>query len=120
MKYGFIFSGFFVIASLLMGCTVAPKENSEVAESIQPPKAEKIPETLTANGNKRVDNYYWMRLSEEQRDASTKDEQTAKVINYLSEENTYLHENLRHTEGLQDTLYNEMIARIKQNDESVP
>ena len=120
MKYGFIFWGFFVIGSLITGCTVTSKENSEVAETLQPPKAEKIPEELTANGNKRIDNYYWMKLSEAQRDTDVKDEQTAKVINYLNEENTYLAANLEHTKALQDKLYNEMVGRIKQNDESVP
>ena len=61
-----------------------------------------------------------MKLSEAQRDTDVKDEQTAKVINYLNEENTYLAANLEHTQALQDKLYNEMVGRIKQNDESVP
>ena len=66
MKFGLIFLGFFVIGSLIIGCTTKPEENSKVAETILPPKAEKIPEELTAKGNKRIDNYYWMKLSEAQ------------------------------------------------------
>ena len=120
MKSAFKFLAFFIIGSLITGCAVKSKENAEVKEDIQPPKAEKIPQELSANGNKRIDNYYWMKLSEEQRDAEVKDEQTTKVINYLTEENNYLTANLKHTEDLQDKLYHEMVGRIKQNDESVP
>lgn len=89
-------------------------------KEIKPPSPEKIPHELVANGNKRVDNYYWMKLSEEQRNASEKDEQTAKVLKYLNEENSYLSTNLKHTEGLQEEIYTEITGRIKQTDESVP
>src|SRR5690606_10421591 len=60
------------------------------------------------------------RLSEEQKNAADKDEQTQKVFNYLEAENRYLEAALRHTEPLQDTLYQEIIGRIKQDDASVP
>ena len=37
----------------------------------------------------RIDNYFWMRLTDEQKLVDVKDDQTQKVINYLEEENTY-------------------------------
>jgi len=43
--------------------------------SIKPPVAEKIPHELL---NKRIDNYFWMRLSDEQKNAEKPDEQTTK------------------------------------------
>jgi len=61
-----------------------------------------------------------MRLTEEQRNADKKDDQTIKVINHLTAENDYLNANLKRTEGLQEKLYNEIVGRIKQDDESVP
>jgi len=103
-----------------VACNPSSREKAEIKEEIQPPKPEKIPHELTANGNKRMDNYYWMKLSEEQRTAQAKDEQTAKVINYLTAENEYLTANLKHTEGLQEKIYDEIVGRIKQTDESVP
>jgi len=107
-----------VIASSLLltflGCT---QEKKQSPEEVQSPKAEKIATTLSGN---RQDNYYWMKLSEEQKNAEVKDEQTQKVINYLTSENEYLKTKLRHTEALQKKVYNEIVGRIKQTDESVP
>lgn len=86
---------------------------------ITPPKADKIPHILTAHGSDRVDHYYWMKLSEEEKELP-EDEHTRKVVAYLNEENAYLEAKIKHTAALQETLYNEIIGRIKQTDESVP
>ncbi len=86
-------------------------------QAVKPPEAEKIPHELFDN---RIDNYYWMRLSDEQKNAATPDEQTAKVLDYLNKENEYSRSVLKHTEDLQKTLYDEIVGRIKKNDESVP
>ena len=109
---------FVAIASALIGCSA--DGGSRRAIDMHPPVAEKIPHELTAHNMTRIDNYYWLRLSEEQKNAADKDEQTQKVFNYLEAENRYLEAALRHTEPLQDTLYQEIIGRIKQDDASVP
>ncbi|MEN8835851.1 MAG: hypothetical protein ABF265_07480, partial [Polaribacter sp.] len=56
------------------------------------PIAEKKPTKLEKHGDVRVDNYFWMRLSDEQKLAEIKDEQTEKVTNYLEDENDYYKE----------------------------
>ncbi len=84
------------------------------------PKADKIPETIVTHGHKRVDNYGWMRLSDEQKNAESPDDATKKVLSYLNEENDYTKACLNSTEKLQESLYEELIGRIKQTDESVP
>lgn len=99
---------------ILSSCNPSVKESTE---EVQPPKAEKIATELSGN---RIDNYYWMKLSEEQKNAPQKDEQTQKVITYLNEENNYLKTELQHTEALQKKVYDEIVGRIKQTDESVP
>lgn len=109
---------FLLVAGVGQSCDSGEKSTEE--GNIKPPSAEKIPLELTANGSKRTDNYYWMKLSEEQKSASKKDAQTTKVLDYLEAENQYLESKLKHTEGLQEELYKEMVGRIKQNDESVP
>lgn len=107
-----------LIAITFVGCNT---ETASVEEKkIQPPDPQEIPHELAAHGTKRVDNYYWMKLSEEQKNAAVKDEQTTKVIAYLEAENDYLEEMMDHTKGLQAKLYDEMVGRIKQDDESVP
>ncbi|MBN8651020.1 MAG: S9 family peptidase [Cytophagales bacterium] len=101
------------LALFMVGCG----SKSETTSDAPPPVAEKKADTLTGN---RIDNYYWMKLSDEQKNAEQKDEQTQKVVNYLTAENDYLKASLKHTEALQEKIYNEIIGRIKQTDESVP
>jgi len=43
---------------------------------IKPPKAEKQEKKLEIHGDIRVDNYFWMRLSDEQKEAEKPDAQT--------------------------------------------
>ena len=38
-----------------------------------PPVATKKPYEMTEHGNTRIDNYYWMRLTDEQKNAKTYD-----------------------------------------------
>ncbi|KOY52381.1 S9 family peptidase [Polaribacter dokdonensis] len=84
------------------------------------PIAEKKPTRLEKHGDVRVDNYSWMRLSDEQKLAPIKDEQTQKVTNYLEAENDYYKEVTAYTKDFQEDLFQEMKGRIKEDDSSVP
>lgn len=95
-------------------------KTEEAKDEISAPVAEKVPYEIESNGNKRTDNYYWMKLTDAQKNAEQKDEQTTKVLNYLTAENDYLKTKMKHTENLQEKVYQEIVGRIKQNDESVP
>jgi oligopeptidase B len=85
--------------------------------SVNPPVAEKIPQEIF---NNRIDNFFWMRLSDDQKNASIPDEQTSNVLEYLNNENEYSKAVLKKTEGFQKTLYDEIVGRIQKDDESVP
>ncbi|AUC17074.1 oligopeptidase B [Tenacibaculum sp. SZ-18] len=85
-----------------------------------PPVAEKQPKKLEKHGDVRVDNYFWMRLTDEQKNAETKDEQTQKVYDYLNAENKYFDDEMGYTKDFQEGLFEEMKGRIKEDDESVP
>ena len=87
---------------------------------IQAPQAKKIEKVISTHGDSRVDNYFWMRLSDEQKEAETPDAQTSDVLDYLNAENDYLEQVMKPTEDLQETLYEEIVSRIKQDDQSVP
>ncbi len=87
---------------------------------MKPPKAKKEKKVLEIHGDTRVDNYFWMRLTDEQKEAETPDAQTQDVLDYLNAENAYREEVMRPTEGLQKELYDEIVGRIKQDDQSVP
>jgi oligopeptidase B len=74
-----------------------------------PPVAKKISRELITHGDVRIDNYYWMNDREDQ-----------EVIAHLEAENNYKDAVLKHTEALQEKLFDEIKAKIKQEDESVP
>ena len=60
----------------------------------KPPTALKIPHKLTMHGDTRLDNYYWMRLTDDQKIAKEKDAQTQDVIDYIADENKYTQSSL--------------------------
>lgn len=99
---------------------VACKNESMSNIDIKPPIAEKIPTELETHGDIRIDNYFWMRLSDAQKNAKEKDEQTTKVLDYLEAENEYYNQVTAHTKDFQTSLFEEMKSRIKEDDESVP
>ncbi|HWZ61099.1 MAG TPA: S9 family peptidase [Gemmatimonadaceae bacterium] len=76
-----------------------------------PPTAKMIPRVDTTLGDERVDSYFWLR--DDQR-------KNPEVLAYLAAENRYTEAMLRHTEGLQARLFDEMKGRIKETDLSVP
>ena len=49
-----------------------------------PPEALKKPHDLTLHGSTRIDNYYWMRLTDEQKNARDLDSQTQEVVDYIA------------------------------------
>ena len=84
------------------------------------PKAEKKPFEITTHGDTRIDDYYWMRLTDDQKSKEEPDLQTKKVIDYIDLENEYTNETLAHTKPLQEKLFKEITGRIKKDDSSVP
>jgi oligopeptidase B len=115
IKYKLIQHGVLMVVVLFPNCTSMNSDKKPGA-----PAADKEPNELLAHGNNRMDNYYWMRLTDEQKNAEVKDEQTTKVLNWLTAENDYLKSVLGHTDAFQEQLFNEMKGRIKEDDESVP
>lgn len=97
----FVYPTVFLVFSLVSGCAKAKKP--------EPPVAEIIPKEMMIHGDTRVDNYYWLNQRE-----------NPKVIEYLEAENAYKEAVMKHTEPLQEKLYEEIVGRIKQTDISVP
>jgi oligopeptidase B len=75
---------------------------------------------LNEHGKTRIDPYFWMRLSDEQKNADQPDQQTQQVLEYLNKENEYTQQVMAHTNEFQQQLFDEIVGRIKQDDESVP
>ena len=83
-------------------------------QNIVPPVCAIQPQELKAHDDTRIDNYYWLN------DYFKKGPDSEKVVAYLNAENAYYDAMMAGTESLQNSLYNEMKARIKEEDESVP
>ncbi len=74
-----------------------------------PPRAERRPRTNNHHGEQLVDDYGWLR-----------DREDPAVLAYLEAENQYGDAMLAPLAPLRETLYQEMLGRIKQTDLSVP
>ncbi len=59
------------------------------AEGPKAPVAKVVPHAMTEHGQVRHDDYFWMRLSDAQKEAETPDAQTQDVLDYLNAENDY-------------------------------
>ena len=93
---------------------------SACMQNSTPPDVAKKPHEMTIHGDTRVDDYYWMRLTDEQKSAKEKDSHTQEVVDYIDAENDYTESRLKHTKKFQDKLFDEIVDRIKKDDESVP
>jgi len=94
------------LASILT-CISCQKSNKKIM--IEAPDAKKIPKEIKIHGNTRIDDYYWFNQRE-----------NPEVTAYLSAENIFLENKLAHVKELREKLYQEMVARIRQTDMSVP
>jgi oligopeptidase B len=75
----------------------------------RPPMARQVPKVDTLHGDRRVDDYFWLR-----------EKSSPDVIDYLKAENAYTAAVMHPTESLQEKIYAEILRRTKQTDLSVP
>ncbi|MCE5204681.1 MAG: S9 family peptidase [Porphyromonadaceae bacterium] len=98
-------------ALLITSCNIKKEEVALLKQSDfpAPPVAAAIPDTFANFGQTRIDNYYWL-----------KDKNNLSVIDYLQAENAYTDTVMGSTKELQQKIYNEIVGRIKEDDESYP
>ncbi|MGL2993635.1 S9 family peptidase [Flavobacterium sp. TSSA_36] len=80
-----------------------------MSKNIQAPIAKIIPKQLIKHKDVRIDNYFWLNERE-----------NPEVITYLNQENEYYTAKTAHTKDFQTNLFEEMKAKIKEDDTSVP
>ncbi|WP_282143964.1 S9 family peptidase [Cellulophaga baltica] len=85
------------------------KSDKKIMSQNTVPVAKKMPKSLSIHGDTRIDNYYWLN-----------DREDKEVLDYLNEEKTYYEKMMQHTVSFQNTLFEEMKSRIKEDDSSVP
>lgn len=82
---------------------------SVFCQTIKWPETKKQSKVFNEHGGTRTDDYFWLN-----------DSKDSNVINHLKAENAYVKEYMKHTEPLQQKLYDELVARIPGKDESLP
>ncbi|PYM23816.1 MAG: oligopeptidase B [Candidatus Rokuibacteriota bacterium] len=75
----------------------------------QPPVAKKVPKVTVIHGDVLQDDYHWLR-----------EKDSPDVIAHLEAENAYAEALTKPTTAFRESLYREMLARIKEDDQSVP
>jgi len=107
-----------IITCLLSSCLLnnndVKKETYKWPQGLTPPIADIKPHNRTIHADTVPDNYYWMI------DYFKKGPDSTKVVEYLKAENKYLDTMMNGTKDFQKKLFEEMKARIKEKDESVP
>jgi oligopeptidase B len=93
------------IATALLSLSLLAQQTTD----LKPPTAKHIPTVLMVHGDRRVDEYYWLR-----------DKTSATVTRYLQAENAYADAMMAPYEPLRAKLNDEMLGRIKQTDVNVP
>ena len=79
--------------------------------SAKPPVAAARPHQVESPSGARTDDYYWLRDDERK---------NQEMLDYLNAENAYTDAALAPVRPLQEKIYDEIVARIKQDDSSVP
>jgi oligopeptidase B len=102
-----LLASLFVISIIAFVNVMAQDGNK--SSMLQPPVTEKKPKITEINGDRLVDNYFWLR-----------EKSNPAVIAHLEAENAYTAAMMKPTEGLQDQLYKEILSHIKQTDTNVP
>lgn len=98
--------------ALLLALALAMTAPTHAADTPTPPDVAKKPHVVLAPfGAERQDEYYWLR------DDTRKD---PAMLAYLQAENAYADVLLAPSKPVQDAMYGEIVARIKQDDASVP
>ncbi len=109
-----------IAAVLVSGCArnagdqagAVGNEAVQTSTSISPPIAAKKPHEVEGpNGIKRQDEYYWLR------DDTRKN---PEMLAYLNAENAYADSLMAPLNANKEKIYQEIIARVKQDDSSVP
>ena len=91
----------------------APRPESESMSTPEPvpPVAAVRPQVVESPHGNRTDEYYWLRDDTRE---------NREVLAHLEAENAYKAAMTAHTKALEDRVYEEIIARVKQDDSTVP
>ncbi|MFQ3339227.1 MAG: oligopeptidase B, partial [Colwellia sp.] len=98
-------------ALLIAACSNQQNEATNTMANLTAPIAKKVPHKMVIHNHTRVDDYYWMRDDTRTNPA---------ILAHLDAENDYTTAQLKHTEVMQEQIFQEIKGRIEKDDNSVP
>jgi oligopeptidase B len=107
----------FIVLALLISLTACDNNMKQSATATntapehQAPIAAKQPHQVASPYGSREDEYYWLRDDKREK---------PEMLAYLKAENDYADAMLAHAKPLETKVYNEIVARLKQDDATVP
>ena len=104
-----------LIALISTSCGNMEKQSmTQNIANLEAPVAEKKDSVLEIHDNVRVDPYFWMRLTDEQKNAENPDEQTQKVLDYLNAENDFTDGIMAHTKKFRKIFTTKLLEELKK------
>ncbi len=94
---------------VLVGLAAALGTSGLMPAQSSPPVARRIAKVDTLHGDVLRDDYFWLRQKS-----------NPEVVRYLQAENAFTERSLAHTKATEDSIYREMLGRVKETDLSVP
>jgi oligopeptidase B len=88
-----------------------PHATRRPVNGLEPPVAARKPHPVPSPHGTRIDPYYWLRDDERS---------NPEVLAYLTAENQFRERSMAGSKPLENALYDEIYARLKQDDSSVP
>ena len=98
-----------LVAAALLAAVLVTPVSAQQNTALKPPVAARKPHETAIHGYKLSDDYFWLRRKTD-----------PAVRAYLEAENAYTAAVMKPTEALQQALYDEIVAHVKQTDLSVP
>lgn len=98
-----------LLAALIVAISSCEQTENKKRKFMQAPRAKKEVKRLEIHDDVRLDPYYWLNERE-----------NPEVIKYLEDENAYREQIMEGTKELQNSLFEEIKGRIKEDDQSVP
>ncbi|MBN2830564.1 MAG: S9 family peptidase [Candidatus Cloacimonetes bacterium] len=102
---------FLTLIAIISTVMAEIKDIAFYSKSFSPPIAKRSDYFFKLNGHTIRDPYHWLK---------DKTRTNQEIISYIEDENVYTGKMMEHTQKMQRNLYKEMIARLQENDMTLP
>ena len=113
MEYIFLAEFLFYIKTFKLSL-LCYTPNNQFLKEINMLKAKILPHNIQVHGETIIDNYDWLR------DKNWPEVKNPEILEYLQAENQYYQDSTKQNKELEKQLYEELKARVKEDDESYP